>query len=167
VGLALPTPSPYDVVSCPWARQAGAKILWPLQSHGVHWRGGLPPRAKIHDVFHVGLLKAFHGLPPVAPVPLPLLHHGRVYREPAAVLKCQHACGQQEVLVQWKGTPAAETSWMNVDDFCQVYPAFQLEDELLAQVGRDLMVGNTYSHRRNRQAEKQGKTTDSVGGTRD
>jgi hypothetical protein len=56
---------------------------------------------------------------------------------------------------------------MNVDDFCQVYPAFQLEDELLAQVGRDLMVGNTYSHRRNRQAEKQGKTTDSVGGTRD
>jgi hypothetical protein len=33
--------------------------------------------------------------------------------------------------VQWKGKPTAETSWMSVDDFRQVYPAFQLEDERL------------------------------------
>jgi hypothetical protein len=47
---------------------------------------------------------------------------------------------------------------MSVDDFRQVYPTFQLKDELLAQVGRDVMVGNTYSRRRNQQAEKQGMT---------
>jgi hypothetical protein len=52
---------------------------------------------------------------------------------------------------------------MSVDDFRQVYPAFQLEDELLAQVGRDVMVGNTYSRRRNQQAKKQGMTPGGTG----
>jgi hypothetical protein len=130
----------------------------------VAYRLQLPAVAKIHDVFHVGLLKAFHDSPPTAPAPLPPLRHRRVCLEPAVVLKCQLARGQQEVLVQWKGKPAAETSWMSVDDFQQVYPVFQLEDELLAQVGRDVMVGNTYSRHRNRQAEKHGMTPGGTGG---
>jgi hypothetical protein len=52
--------------------------------------------------------------------------------QPAKVLKCRLTRGQQEVLVQWKGKPPAETSWMPLDDFHQVYLAFQLEVELLA-----------------------------------
>jgi hypothetical protein len=58
--------------------------------------------------------------------------------------------------VQWHGKPPAESSWMLLDNFRHAYPAFQLEDELLAQVGRYVMVGTTYTQRRNRLPEKQG-----------
>jgi hypothetical protein len=45
---------------------------------------------------------------------------------------------------------------MALDDFKHVYPTFQLEDELLAQVGRDVMVGMTYHRCKNRPGGKQG-----------
>jgi hypothetical protein len=43
----------------------------------------LPPRAKLHDTFHVGLLKKFHGATPSGPGVLPPVHHGRACLEPA------------------------------------------------------------------------------------
>jgi hypothetical protein len=42
--------------------------------------------------------------------------------------------------VQWHGKPPAESNWMLLDNFRHAYPAFQLEDELLAQVGRYVIV---------------------------
>jgi len=42
----------------------------------------LPPRARVHDVFHVGVLKKFVGQPPDAPPPLPAIHHGVTSPEP-------------------------------------------------------------------------------------
>jgi hypothetical protein len=108
----------------------------------------LPAGARIHDVFHVGLLKPFHGVPPVQTPPLPPLEHGRVVIQPEKVLQGRLARGRREVLVRWAGTPAAESSWVDLDIFREQFPAFQLEDELLFQGGRDVMVGNTYSRRR-------------------
>jgi hypothetical protein len=91
----------------------------------------LPAGARIHNVFHVGLLKKFHREPPQAIPELPPLHHGRVCMEPEHMLKCCLARGQRELLVRWKGANTADTTWMPLDEFCHVYPTFQLEDELL------------------------------------
>jgi hypothetical protein len=122
----------------------------------VAYRLQLSAGARIHDVFHVGLLKPFHGEPPAIPATLPPLHHGRACLELVAILKCRLARGQLEVLVQWQGKPPAETNWMLLGDFRHAYPAFQLEQGLLTQVGRDVMVGTTYARRKNHQPEKQG-----------
>jgi hypothetical protein len=86
-------------------------------------------------VFHVGLLKPFYGEPPAQTPPLPPLQHGRVMVEPAAVLQRRLARGRQQVLVRWKGAPAAESAWVDVEDFKAQFPEFQLGDELLLQGG--------------------------------
>jgi hypothetical protein len=35
------------------------------------------------------------------------------------------------VLIQWRGEPPLAATWEDVDSFVQLYPQFQLEDELL------------------------------------
>jgi hypothetical protein len=82
-------------------------------------------------VFHVGLLKPFCGAPPSSPGTLPPLPHGRAYLEPLSVVKSHLARGKHDILVQWKGLPAAESSWVSQDEFRQLYPSFQLKDELV------------------------------------
>lgn len=68
------------------------------------YRLQLPARAHIHDIFHVSLLKQFHGEPPETVVPLPdLLLHGRVLPIPQAILQARSNRSVWEVLVQWKG----------------------------------------------------------------
>jgi hypothetical protein len=47
----------------------------------------LPASAKLHDVFHVGLLKPFCGEPPSSPGALPPVRHGHACLEPLAVTK--------------------------------------------------------------------------------
>jgi hypothetical protein len=90
----------------------------------VAYKLKLPEGTCLHDVFHIGLLKKFNGTPPTAPPPLPPVHHGRACLEPAVVRKGRLARGEHELLVQWKGHPAAEASWMKVAEFKECYPLF-------------------------------------------
>jgi hypothetical protein len=108
----------------------------------------LPPRAKLHDVFHVGLLKKFVGPVPAAPPALPDIHHGAVQPEPELVVRSRLARGVHQVLVQWKGEPAASATWEDIGSFRERYPAFQLEDDLALEGRRDVIWGMTYSRRR-------------------
>uniref|UniRef100_A0A0A9CM28 Integrase catalytic domain-containing protein n=1 Tax=Arundo donax TaxID=35708 RepID=A0A0A9CM28_ARUDO len=117
----------------------------------VAYRVDLPTQARLHDVFHVSLLKQFHGTPPEAPPTLPPIHHGRVCLSPKRVLKGRLARGRYEVLVHWKNFPATDTSWVDLEEFRHLYPEFQLEDELLLQGGRDVMTGIKYFRRKERQ----------------
>jgi hypothetical protein len=90
----------------------------------------LPPQARIHDVFHVGTLKKFVGAPPSAPPPLPDIHHGAIFPEPARVERARLARGVQQVLIQWRGEPETSATWEDLDKFRATYLDFQLEDEL-------------------------------------
>jgi hypothetical protein len=54
----------------------------------VAYRLELPSRARIHDVFHVGILKKYHSPPPNAPLVLPAIFQGRVQPTPHKVHDC-------------------------------------------------------------------------------
>jgi len=114
----------------------------------VAYRLRLPEGARIHDVFHVGVLKPFHGTPPSDTPALPPLQHGRLLHAPDRVLRSQLRRGVWHVLVKWAGLPDSEATWETVDSFRTAFPDFQLEDELLSEGGRDVMVGLTYQRRR-------------------
>jgi len=100
----------------------------------------LPLGARIHDVFHVGVLKPFHGTPPATTPALPPIQHGRLLQQPEKIIKSQLCRGTWHVLVQWSGLPPSEATWEPILDFKTSYPEFQLEDKLFPEEGRDVMV---------------------------
>jgi hypothetical protein len=61
--------------------------------NAVAVRVALPPRARLHDVFHVGLLKKWQGAPPNTPPPLPIVHNGATEPEPEHVERSRLARG--------------------------------------------------------------------------
>ncbi|WVZ64411.1 hypothetical protein U9M48_013924 [Paspalum notatum var. saurae] len=67
----------------------------------------LPPKARIHDVFHVVFLKKHHGDPPASPRTLPAITHGRVIPTPFAVVRARPSRGSWELLVRWDGHGSA------------------------------------------------------------
>ena len=110
----------------------------------------LPPNARIHDVFHVDLLKKFEGTVPTQLVPLPPLLHGRVIPSPEKVLRARLNRGVWELLVKWVGRSEADTSWEEVEAFKRQYPHVALADELFVGEGGsvvDSFVGRHYARR--------------------
>jgi len=114
----------------------------------VAYKLELPAGAHIHDVFHVGVLKPFHGTPPAETPHLPPLQDGRLLPPPERVLHASLRRGTRHVLVQWAGMSSGEATWEPVDSFRSEYPVFQLEDELFFEEARDVMVGKVYQRRR-------------------
>jgi hypothetical protein len=106
----------------------------------------LPAGARLHDVFHIGVLKKFIGQPPASPPTLPPTLHGAVVPEPTKIIRGRLARGVRQVLVQWRDDPSA--TWQDFDEFRTQYPAFQLEDVLIFDGGGDVMYGRTYRRRR-------------------
>jgi hypothetical protein len=76
----------------------------------------LPADARLHDVFHIGVLKKFVGAPPTSPPALPPTIDGAVVPEPARVVRVHLARGVRQVLVQWCGEPTESATWEDVDD---------------------------------------------------
>ena len=68
-------------------------------------RLALPPQARIHDVFHVSVLKKFVGTPPSTPPDLPPIHNGVITPQPVRVERARVARGVRQLLVHWQGEP--------------------------------------------------------------
>ncbi|CAM8939132.1 unnamed protein product [Rhodiola kirilowii] len=108
----------------------------------VAYRLGLPPKAKIHNVFHVSMLKScpnphqqtpaalpdcFLGMP-AAPQPLKQLSTRTIRRGGSKV---------RQVLIQWVDQTPNDATWEDVALLCQNFPTFRLEDEVVSKGGRD------------------------------
>jgi transcriptional regulator GlxA family with amidase domain len=52
------------------------------------------------------------------------------------------------VLVKWQGLSSDDATWEPLQNFKELYPNVQLEDELFEETGRDVMTGIQYSRRR-------------------
>jgi hypothetical protein len=63
------------------------------------YRLQLPAGTRLHDVFHVSLLKRFKGEPLVEPPVLPPIKNGRACVQPEAVIRARLVKGRQELLV--------------------------------------------------------------------
>jgi len=113
----------------------------------VAYRLLLPAGARIHGVFHVGVLKPFHGSPPSTTPALPPLHQGRRLLQPDQVLRAQLRRGVWHVLIKWAGLTQAEATWEPLEDFRAEFPTFQLEDKLFAEGRSDVMFGRVYRRR--------------------
>ena len=92
--------------------------------------------------------------------------------EPERVVRSRLAHGVRQLLVHWKGMSAASATWEDADVFAAKFPAFQLEDELVLNGGRDVMYGRTYTRRRRardvrRATERVARTEDTLGDARD
>jgi hypothetical protein len=111
----------------------------------VAYKLQLPPDSKIHPVFHCSVLKPYHHLEattmPIATVP-PDAKENQPIITPLVILDSRWSKDTTptlEVLVQWSGLPADDTSWEQWDN---LKLAYHLEDKVLPDdVGSDSIVG--------------------------
>jgi hypothetical protein len=87
-----------------------------------------PPKAKIHDAFHVSVLKKWVGVGIPVHDDLPLLSEDNRLT-PQAILDQRLQQGNKEVLVHWKELSPADAMWESLSDFKLRFPNFTLEDK--------------------------------------
>ncbi|GLT69981.1 hypothetical protein SLA2020_420890 [Shorea laevis] len=95
----------------------------------VAYRLALPPKAKIHDVFHVSVLKKWVGIGTPLQDHLPPVVVDDELAVPLTILEPRLHQGQHEILVHWHGRSPAEATWEVLSEFQLRYPHFALEDK--------------------------------------
>ncbi|XP_074347673.1 uncharacterized protein LOC141686543 [Apium graveolens] len=119
----------------------------------VAYKMELPEDSRIHDIFHVSLLKEYKGPPPGNVSNLPPLFEGKALPIHQSIVHSRLNRGQRELLVLWEGNPHENATWEPLENFRAVYPEFKLEGKLKGEVGSDDMdafIGRRYERRRNK-----------------
>jgi hypothetical protein len=104
------------------------------------YRQQLPPRAHIHDVFHVAFLKRYNSTEPAAIPPLPQIVCSRAVLQPQQVVRARPTAQSWDLLVKWKDSSPTDASWERLEAFKEAYPDFQLEDKLFEPEGVMLWI---------------------------
>ena len=112
----------------------------------VAYRLQLSEGLRLHDVFHVGLLKPFHGDPSTTMPPLPPIHDGRVVLTLVRVRRARFPQGAWDILVEWQGLSLDDATWETWESFVERYPDFQLDDELFPKERRDVRAPAQPAH---------------------
>jgi hypothetical protein len=83
--------------------------------------------AKIHNVFHVSLLKKWTGevLPVLAT--LPTLNEDNAIIKPLAILEHRHMHGEEGILLHWLHHSPTDATWQSLFEFQLRFPSFALE----------------------------------------
>ncbi|XP_068662836.1 uncharacterized protein [Aristolochia californica] len=105
----------------------------------VAYKLQLPPESKLHDVFHVSLLKPLKGSVPTTIPSLPPIEEGKVSLTPIKVLHARKNAERKEILVQWSHTDVTEATWEDLQVFQHVFLTFELKDKLFSQGRSDVM----------------------------
>lgn len=102
----------------------------------VAYRLTLPSGSRIHPVFHISLLKAFHGTPPSL-VDANIDESSFAAPVPAAIVDRRPGASPEDprVLVEWQGKSRDEASWESWKALTELFPDVVLEDKVLFEGG--------------------------------
>ncbi|CAM8965589.1 unnamed protein product [Rhodiola kirilowii] len=109
----------------------------------VAYRLALPPSARIHDVFHISLLKRCKGGPPFSHIEWPESFSGtHPVLQPDRVIDSRtiqrHGQLVPQVRVIWKNQQLDSSTWEDVTELLQDYPNFNLEVEVFTEGGSNV-----------------------------
>ncbi|XP_072066665.1 uncharacterized protein [Arachis hypogaea] len=130
------------------------------------YRLELPASSTIHPVFHVSMLKKFHGEPPAE---VPVLAGAPAAFQPlsSAIIACRTVIkeGQpvEQVLLDWEGTSRDETTWVNKEELQRMFSDLDLEDKVIVGEGIvDTVTILSPSQQLNLTREEESSDTDPI-----